>query len=102
MIRVLFVGDVMGSAGRRALHRELDGLVDRERIDFVVVNIENSAGGFGITAAVLEELEELPVDVWTTGNHVWDKKEGVPLLDVHRAAAPRRHCRPVVFAFHSQ
>ena len=83
MIRVLFVGDVMGSAGRRALHRELEGLVDRERIDFVVANIENAAGGFGITPAILEELEELPVDVWTTGNHVWDKKDGVPLLDAH-------------------
>lgn len=83
MIRLLFVGDVMGSAGRKALHRELEGLIDRELIDFVVVNIENAAGGFGITPGILEELEELPVDVWTTGNHVWDKKEGIPLLDAH-------------------
>lgn len=83
MIRLLFVGDVMGSAGRKALHRELEGLIDRELIDFVVVNIENAAGGFGITPGILEELEELPVDVWTTGNHVWDKKEGIALLDAH-------------------
>ncbi|MCD4748948.1 MAG: TIGR00282 family metallophosphoesterase [Thermoanaerobaculales bacterium] len=83
MIRVLFIGDVMGSAGRRGLRQELEPLVDRESVDFVVANIENAAGGFGITTAVLEELEELPVDVWTTGNHVWDKKEGVPLLDAH-------------------
>jgi len=83
VIRMLFVGDVMGGAGRRALRQELEGLVDREQIDFVVANIENAAGGFGITGPVLEELDELPVDVWTTGNHVWDKKEGVPLLDAH-------------------
>jgi hypothetical protein len=73
----------MGSAGRRAVRQELEALVDRERVDFVVVNIENLAGGFGLTAKVLEELDELPVHVWTTGNHVWDKKEGVPLLDAH-------------------
>lgn len=83
MIRLLFVGDVVGSAGRRILRQELERLVDRERIDFVAVNAENAAGGFGITPSVLEELDELPVDVWTTGNHVWDKKEGVPLLESH-------------------
>jgi len=49
----------------------------------VVANAENIAGGFGLTAKVLEELDGLPVDVWTSGNHVWDKKEGMPLLDAH-------------------
>ena len=83
MIRILFVGDVMGEAGRRMMHARLNGIVDHERVDLVVANIENVAGGFGITAKVLEELETLPVDVWTTGNHVWDKKEGIPLLDAH-------------------
>jgi calcineurin-like phosphoesterase len=83
LIRLLFVGDVMGSAGRRAVKSELESVVDKERVDFVVANIENLAGGFGITTKVLEELDALPVQVWTTGNHVWDKKEGVPLLDAH-------------------
>jgi hypothetical protein len=83
MTRVLFVGDIMGSAGRRAVAQCLESLVDRERIDFVVANVENAAGGFGITAGVLAELERFPIDVFTTGNHVWDKKEGVPLLDAH-------------------
>jgi len=83
VIRVLFIGDIMGGPGRRALEAHLEGLVDRERIDFVVANAENIAGGFGLTAKVLEELDGLPVDVWTSGNHVWDKKEGVPLLDAH-------------------
>ena len=85
MIRLLFVGDIMGSAGRKAVAGALESLVDRERVDFVVANVENAAGGFGITAGVLSELERYPVDVWTTGNHVWDKKEGVPLLDAHPA-----------------
>ena len=75
----------MGGAGRRAMNASLEGVVDRERVDFVVANVENVAGGFGITAKVLEELDALPVQVWTTGNHVWDKKEGVPLLDAHPA-----------------
>jgi metallophosphoesterase (TIGR00282 family) len=85
VVRLLFVGDIMGSAGRKALAGGLESLVDREQVDFVVANVENAAGGFGITAGVLEELERFPVDVWTTGNHVWDKKEGVPLLDAHPA-----------------
>jgi metallophosphoesterase (TIGR00282 family) len=75
----------MGSAGRRAVKTELESIVDREKIDFVTANVENLAGGFGITTKVLEELDALPVQVWTTGNHVWDKKEGVPLLDAHPA-----------------
>jgi metallophosphoesterase (TIGR00282 family) len=83
LIRLLFVGDVMGSAGRRAVKTQLESVVDRERVDFVVANVENLAGGFGITTKALEELDALPVQVWTTGNHVWDKKEGVPLLDAH-------------------
>jgi len=85
VIRLLFVGDIMGGAGRRAMNASLEGVVDRERVDFVVANVENVAGGFGITAKVLEELDALPVQVWTTGNHVWDKKEGIPLLDAHPA-----------------
>ncbi len=83
MIRILFVGDVMGGVGRKLLARHLEPLVDRERVDFVVVNVENAAGGFGLTPAVMAELDRLPVHVWTSGNHVWDKKEGVALLDAH-------------------
>jgi len=85
VIRLLFIGDIMGSAGRKAVAGSLESLVDTERVDFVVANVENAAGGFGITAGVLEELERYQVDVFTTGNHVWDKKEGVPLLDAHPA-----------------
>ena len=83
MIRILLVGDVMGSAGRKVLKDRLHSIVDREMIDFVIVNVENLAGGFGITPKTLEEIDDLPIDVLTTGNHAWDKKEGIPLLDAH-------------------
>jgi 2',3'-cyclic-nucleotide 2'-phosphodiesterase len=78
-VRILFVGDVVGKPGRRALARHLPRLVDEERADYVIVNVENAAGGFGVTAEVLAELAELPVHCMTTGNHVWDRKE-VPEL----------------------
>ena len=80
-IRVLFVGDVVGRPGRRALQRLLPGLVDERKLDYVIVNIENSAGGIGVTPEVFNELDALPIDCFTTGNHVWDKKEGLPLLN---------------------
>lgn len=79
-MRLLFVGDVIGKPGRRVLGRLLPRLIDRHRADYVVVNVENSAGGFGVTAGVLAELEEMPIDCYTSGNHVWDKKEVGELL----------------------
>ena len=75
MIRVLYIGDVVGQPGRRALHQKLEHVVDREKIDFTIVNVENAAGGFGVTQSIAEEVLDLGVDVMTTGNHVWDKKE---------------------------
>jgi metallophosphoesterase (TIGR00282 family) len=80
-MRLLFVGDVIGKPGRRALSALLPRLVDQHRADYVVVNVENSAGGFGVNPEVLAEIADLPIDCYTTGNHVWDKKEGVELLD---------------------
>src|SRR5437764_8260129 len=80
-MKLLFVGDVIGKPGRRVLRALLSRLVDRHRADYVVVNVENSAGGFGVTPEVLAEIEDLPIDCYTTGNHVWDKKEGVEILD---------------------
>jgi metallophosphoesterase (TIGR00282 family) len=80
-MKLLFVGDVFGKPGRRAVQNLLPRLVDRHNADYVVVNVENSAGGFGVTPDVLEEFEDLPIHCFTTGNHVWDKKEGVEMLD---------------------
>ena len=81
MIRVLYIGDVVGQPGRRALHQKLETVVDRERIDFTIVNIENAAGGFGVTEAIMEELSELPINAYTSGNHIWDKKDFVDNYD---------------------
>jgi hypothetical protein len=80
-MKLLFVGDVVGKPGRRAVKNLLPRLVDRHRADYVVVNVENAAGGFGVTPEVLADIQDLPIDCFTTGNHVWDKKEGVELLD---------------------
>ncbi len=74
-MKILFVGDVIGKPGRKALARLLPRLTDEHRADYVIVNVENAAGGFGVTADVLDELDELPIHCMTSGNHIWDKKE---------------------------
>lgn len=81
MVRVLFVGDVVGKVGRRLLAERLRRLQGEVQADFTIVNVENAAGGFGLTGTVWEELNRLPVDVFTSGNHIWDKKETAALLD---------------------
>jgi metallophosphoesterase (TIGR00282 family) len=80
-VKLLFVGDIVGSPGRRILKDLLPKLIDRHAVDFCVVNIENSAGGFGITPDTMADLDGLPIDCFTSGNHIWDKKEGLALLD---------------------
>lgn len=80
-MKLLFVGDVMGKPGRRILKDLLPRLVDKHRVDYTVVNIENSAGGIGVTPSVLDELSDLPIDCYSSGNHIWDKREGIPLLE---------------------
>jgi metallophosphoesterase (TIGR00282 family) len=80
-VRILFVADVIGSPGRRTLKQLLRLVRGDVGADAVVANGENSAGGFGITPDGVAEFLEAGVDVITTGNHVWDKKEILPLLD---------------------
>lgn len=79
-VKILFVGDIVGGPGRQAVTRELHRLIDRYRIDLVIANGENAAGGFGITEEKARELFSLGIDVLTSGNHVWDKKESYPYL----------------------
>lgn len=74
-MNVLFVGDVVGKSGRNALSEHLPAIADELKLDFIVVNAENAAHGFGITGAICESLFKLGVDVITTGNHVWDQRE---------------------------
>jgi hypothetical protein len=82
-MKLLFVGDLIGKPGRQLLQRLLPGLIDRHRADYVVVNVENAAGGFGVTPEIMAELDELPIDCFTSGNHIWDKREGVECLEHH-------------------
>ncbi|MDY0270550.1 TIGR00282 family metallophosphoesterase [Trichloromonas sp.] len=79
-MKILFIGDIVGRAGRLALSSRLGRLVDRHQIDLVVANGENAAAGFGLTADLARELYDLGVDVLTSGNHIWDKKELYPYL----------------------
>ncbi len=74
-MKVLFIGDIFGEPGRRALSRAVPRLVAQRQIDIVIGNGENAAGGFGITPELAEELFDLGLAVITTGNHAWDKKE---------------------------
>lgn len=73
--KILFIGDIIGKPGRIAVRELLPRLVGEYSPDLVIANGENAAGGFGITAEVAEEIKRLQVDVITSGNHIWDKKE---------------------------
>ncbi|PYU72089.1 MAG: metallophosphoesterase, partial [Acidobacteria bacterium] len=74
-MRVLFVGDIVGSPGRQIVHDRLADIVAERQVDLVIANGENSASGFGITPRLAEELLKKGIDVLTGGNHSWDRKE---------------------------
>ncbi len=74
-VRILFIGDIFGKPGREIAKRAIPALVERSTIDFVIANVENSAAGFGVTGDIADTILGFGVDVMTSGNHVWDKKE---------------------------
>src|ERR1700756_5580277 len=74
-MRVLFIGDIVGSPGRQIVRDRLADLVEQRQVDLVIANGENSASGFGITPRLADELLELGIDVLTGGNYSWDRKE---------------------------
>ena len=74
-MRILFIGDIFGRPGRTIVKEHLSELVKQHSSDLVIANGENAAAGFGITPPLAEDLFELGIDVLTTGNHVWDKRE---------------------------
>lgn len=80
-MKFLIIGDIIGRPGRRALRELLPTLKQELGYDVVIANVENSAGGFGITEKVYKELKEIGVDVMTSGNHIWDKKEVFGFID---------------------
>jgi len=97
-LKILFVGDIFGSAGRRIVREHIGHVCEANEVDLLIINAENAAGGFGVTPQIAEELFEMGADVLTTGNHVWDKRE---LLDYLKSVPdesqerPRRVLRPV-------
>jgi len=74
-MNILFIGDIFASPGRRIVADHLQDIVESNSIELAIANAENSAGGFGITPAIAEELFALGLDVLTSGNHVWDKRD---------------------------
>ena len=91
-MRILFLGDLVGRSGRTAVIEALPKLRERYRLDFVVVNGENAAGGFGISEAILIDLLDAGADVVTTGNHVFDQREALVFIERHD-----RLLRPINF-----
>jgi 2',3'-cyclic-nucleotide 2'-phosphodiesterase len=80
-MKILFVGDVVGRVGRKLLRDHLARIQEEHQVDFTIVNVENAAGGFGITPAIAEEIRAYGVDVMTSGNHIWDKREVFDFLE---------------------
>jgi metallophosphoesterase (TIGR00282 family) len=91
-MRLLFIGDIVGRPGRDLVRQGLRALVDVHAIDLVIANAENAAGGFGITREIGDELLDRGVDVMTSGNHIWDKKEALEYI-----GAEPRLLRPANF-----
>lgn len=92
-LNVLVIGDIIGKAGRRILAEHLPGLIDRHNVDFTVANGENLAAGFGLNERVAEEMFGLGVDVMTNGNHCWDQRDFLELID-----DDDRYVRPMNFS----
>src|SRR3989304_2352202 len=91
-MKVLFIGDIVGSPGRRIVGEQARRLAEEHGAELVVANCETAAAGFGITPALVEELLAAGLDVLTSGNHVFDRKEILPLFE--QGAADGRLLRP--------
>jgi len=83
-MRILFIGDIVGSPGRKAIKNILPEVVGKEKIEFVAANGENAAGGSGLTPDICEELLSYGIDVITSGDHVWKKREIVPYITLSK------------------
>jgi metallophosphoesterase (TIGR00282 family) len=92
VIRILFIGDIVGRPGRDLVRHGLEALVEHHHIDLVIANAENAAAGFGITREIGDQLLDWGVDVMTSGNHIWDKKEAIDYI-----GAEPRLLRPANF-----
>ncbi|HRZ25379.1 MAG TPA: TIGR00282 family metallophosphoesterase [Spirochaetota bacterium] len=80
-VKILAIGDIVGRSGRNVLHSRLQGLIDQHRLDFVIANGENAAGGRSITQAIARDFFSSGVNVITSGNHIWDNKDIYGLIN---------------------
>lgn len=99
-MNILFIGDIFGRPGRTIVKDRLPELIRQYSVDLVIANGENAAAGFGITPPLTDELFEMGIDVMTTGNHVWDKREIIEYLqmdDGNPHSPARRLLRPANF-----
>ncbi len=80
-VKVLFIGDIIGRIGRRVVRHFLPEIKAERSVDVTIANGENAAGGFGLTPDIAAELFDIGIDVITTGNHIWDKKEIIPFFE---------------------
>jgi metallophosphoesterase (TIGR00282 family) len=81
IVKILFIGDIIGRPGRNIVKKILPALKNEYDLDFIIANGENSAGGFGLTRDVLLELFDMGINVLTSGNHIWDKKDIYNFID---------------------
>ena len=95
-MKILAVGDIVGESGVRKLKQVLPKIREQMKIDFVIVNAENSAGGMGITQSIFKELKGLNVDAITMGNHTWGKKDIFSFIDDNKINRPANYSRGVV------
>ena len=81
LMKILFIGDIVGRGGRQAVDELLPRIKEERGIDFSLANGENAAGGTGITPKIMNRLFSDGIDIITSGNHLWDKKEIIPVMD---------------------
>jgi metallophosphoesterase (TIGR00282 family) len=91
-MNILFIGDIVGKPGRELIRKGLRTLIDHHGVDFTIANAENAAAGFGVTKDIGDALLDWGVDVMTSGNHIWDKKEAIDYI-----GAEPRLIRPANF-----
>jgi metallophosphoesterase (TIGR00282 family) len=81
-MNILVIGDVVGSPGRHIMKKALPKVFARYSVDYCIANVENAAGGFGVTKDICDEILDMGVDCMTSGNHIWDKREIIPFMDM--------------------
>ena len=87
-MNILVIGDIFGKPGRQAIAELLPGIIKREKVDFVTANIENAAGGRGVTPKTAKELFKTPINIYTAGNHIWEFDSIHEMLDSHPILRP--------------